>query len=350
VDLDLSNRERALRDEARDVLARLAPPEALNRLEQSADGFDPDLWRESVAAGWPGLDSAVELGIVLVEHGRAAAASPLLQAGLAVRAARMAGDRQTESEVVGGRRGVLLIEPNGGASPWLTGQALTAGPITVEWAGHAELFVVATASAGKSTLLVVEPQARNLQVEPAVSFDTERIASVTLAQTPARIGGNLGGSYDLDRLRALAGLLRAAEMLGGAERVLEMTVEHVKMRRQFGKPLGILQAVQHMCADAAMQLEGGRLAVFEALWRVDQGVSFLRDAVIASWFTSQVAEKTTLTASQLHGGLGYVKEYPLHHYVRRAKAQGLRLGSARTQLEAIAVEAFDERPETTVRR
>jgi alkylation response protein AidB-like acyl-CoA dehydrogenase len=131
--------------------------------------------------------------------------------------------------------------------------------------------------------------------------------------------------------------------------VLEMTVEHVKMRRQFGKPLGILQAVQHFCADAAIQVDGARLAVFEALWRVDQGLPFMREAAIAGWFTGLVAERTTLMASQLHGGLGYVKEYPLHHYVRRAKAQAIRLGTERSQLEAIAVEAFDERPEEAAR-
>lgn len=349
MDLDLSTRERALRDQAQAVLARLAPAEALNQLEESPDGFELELWRASVAAGWAGLDSAVELGVVLVEHGRAAAASPLLQAALAMRAARIARDRRSEAEIETGHRAVLVIEPNGEASPWAAGEMLTGGPLTVEWAGQAELFLCAAGRAETSSLFAIEAGARGLRVEPAASFDSERIASVAFDHAMTRIAGDLGGAYGLDRLRALAGVLRAAEMLGGAERALELTVDHVKTRRQFGKPLGILQAVQHLCADVAMQLDGARLAVFEALWRVDRGLPFMREAVIAGWFTGRVAERATLTASQLHGGLGYVKEYPLHHYVRRAKAQALRLGSERGQLEAIAVEAFDERPEAAAR-
>jgi alkylation response protein AidB-like acyl-CoA dehydrogenase len=89
----------------------------------------------------------------------------------------------------------------------------------------------------------------------------------------------------------------------------------------------------------------------EALWKADQGLPFLREAAVAAWFCGQTYEQAALTASELHGGQGYLKEYHLHHHFRRAKAQRLRLGSEREQLERVALETFDERPEAVeVRR
>jgi alkylation response protein AidB-like acyl-CoA dehydrogenase len=146
---------------------------------------------------------------------------------------------------------------------------------------------------------------------------------------------------NLDALRAVVDLLRCAEMVGGGRRVLEMMVEHLSNRQQFGHPIASFQAVQHACADVAIQLDGARLATYEALWLVTHDRPFAKEAAVAALFTGQACERAVSTAGQLFGGVGYTREFYLHFYYRRAKAQQLRLGSPRNLLEKLATVVFD---------
>ncbi|MFD0661795.1 acyl-CoA dehydrogenase family protein [Thermocatellispora tengchongensis] len=119
-------------------------------------------------------------------------------------------------------------------------------------------------------------------------------------------------------------------MLGCARRAMDMTVDNAKRRHQFGRPIGMFQAVQHHSADMRMDVESASLLVWSALWRAAHAHPFTRHALMAAWHTGEAAERVTKTAVQLHGGIGFMKEYPLHHFYRRAKAHKLRLGTLAT--------------------
>jgi alkylation response protein AidB-like acyl-CoA dehydrogenase len=127
-------------------------------------------------------------------------------------------------------------------------------------------------------------------------------------------------------------------MAGGARRVLEMTVEHVRDRQQFGRPLAALQVVRHRCADAAIAVEAAELATREALWLLASGDGWRPAALVAAWVAGRAFVDVTVAASQLHGGLGYIRDHPLHRYFRHAKAQQLRLGPEPDQLRAVSEE------------
>lgn len=321
--LSLDPEQEGTAGKARELLARYLPPERLNEVEGLPQGYDTELLRLLLESRLHAVPRLLDLGLVLEECGRAVLCSPFFSTAVALQVIRRFGT-EPDSQAV-----VKSIENGATATLALPGQEL------LEWLTEAQLVVLAGEDGVK-----VASSARSSPVE---SFDGSRVARLTCAAWSA-LSGPLR-PYDLDQVRATASALRAAEMAGGARRVLEMTVEHVVARRQFGNPLGTLQAVQHFCAELAMAVEGARLAALESLWKADQGLPFLREASVAAWFCGQTYEEAVVTASELHGGQGYLKEYHLHHHFRRAKAQRLRLGSEREQLERVAVEMFDERPE-----
>jgi alkylation response protein AidB-like acyl-CoA dehydrogenase len=142
----------------------------------------------------------------------------------------------------------------------------------------------------------------------------------------------------LQQLRDRLAALLCADMIGGADAVLDMTARYVGEREQFGVKLGTFQMVQQMVADMAIELEGARHVARQALWRLAEGRPAVRELAIAKAWTGRAYRNITLTAHQLHGGAGYVVEHELHRYSARAKEAELRFGSPEEWLDVLADE------------
>jgi alkylation response protein AidB-like acyl-CoA dehydrogenase len=185
-------------------------------------------------------------------------------------------------------------------------------------------------------------------------MDHERVARVELRNVEIPAGQALNADWlspaDAEDILACGRLLRAAEMVGGMEQVVDMTVAYVSARRQFGRPIGTFQAVQHACADIRTELDAAHLATWEALSRADRGLAFRANAAVACFAVGRAFERVVSRAAQLHGGIGFMAEYPLQLYFRRAKAQRIRLGTTRFQLENVAQELLDRQPATDENR
>ena len=125
-------------------------------------------------------------------------------------------------------------------------------------------------------------------------------------------------------------------MFGGADRVLEMTVEYVKQRIQFGRPVGSFQAVQHHCADMATAVEGCRYVTYQAAWRLSEELSAAREVSIAKAWVSDAYQRVCALAHQSHGAIGFTQEYDLQLYTRRAKAAELTYGDGAYHRELVA--------------
>ena len=137
----------------------------------------------------------------------------------------------------------------------------------------------------------------------------------------ARLRGDEPGDDGLAAYRTDATVLAAARRVGGARAVLERTIEHVRTRRQFGRAIGSFQAVQHQLADAATDVDAASLAVAQAAWAVDAGsspVTAERLSAVAGLASGSAFRRTTLVAHQLHGGMGFVLDSPLHLWSARA--------------------------------
>jgi alkylation response protein AidB-like acyl-CoA dehydrogenase len=146
----------------------------------------------------------------------------------------------------------------------------------------------------------------------------------------------------LDGALDIATVALTAEMVGGMQRVTEIAVEYCKTRKQFGKPIGQFQAVQHQCADMLLLTESSRSAAYYAAWALQEGAPDARTAVsIAKAYASDAYREVGNRAIQVHGGMGFTWENDLHLYYRRAKASEIAFGDAAFHRERIARMVID---------
>ena len=168
---------------------------------------------------------------------------------------------------------------------------------------------------------------------------TRKLYVVEFSNTPAE---ELGPNVNLPRALDITTAALAAELVGGMQRTLDVTVEYAKTRKQFGKPIGMFQAVQHQCADMYLETESSRSAVYYAGWALEENAPDAAAAVsIAKMYCSDAARTVGNRGIQIHGGMGFTWENDLHLYYRRAKASETAFGDATFHRERIASMVID---------
>jgi alkylation response protein AidB-like acyl-CoA dehydrogenase len=213
----------------------------------------------------------------------------------------------------------------------------------VDGAAADTLLVVARTADG-TALFAVDGGADGLDRTPLCTLDlTRRQARVTFASCPARLLADESETPEsCARTLRTACVLLAAEQVGGSQRMLDATVEHVSSRLQFGQPVGAFQAVKHRCANMLVALEQARSAVYHAAWALEDSTD---DAQLATSLARAVASEAYLwistSAIQLHGGLGFTWEGSPHLYFKRATTDALLLGTVQDHVELVAVAALD---------
>jgi acyl-CoA dehydrogenase len=130
----------------------------------------------------------------------------------------------------------------------------------------------------------------------------------------------------------------AARNLGSCEKLLDHSMQYALEREQFGKPIFEQQAVQHMLADMATEIETLRAITFRVAWMADQEMRVVKDASIAKYYGSEVYNRVADLAVQIHGGIGYIKEYPIERYFRDARITKIYEGTSQIQKNIIAAE------------
>ena len=301
------------------------------RTNAEAGRYDDALWSELSELGWPGIAvpeehggqglGIVELCALLEELGYACATVPFLGSVLAGLAIEHAGSGDQQStwlpRLAGGEaRGALGVLRDGTAE-------------LVPDAAGADVVVLLDEAAGSATL--VEGSA----IEAVDAIDgTRRYGRV-------RAGGEpLEGDVAAARDRAL--VATSAELVGVAQRALDMTVEYVKERKQFGVAVGTFQAVQHKAAQMLLDAEGGRSATYFAAWAADADPTQLPGAAaIAKAWTSDAGRSATGAAIQLHGGIGFTWEADVHWLFKRAQLDAAFLGGGSTHRARIAAIAAE---------
>jgi alkylation response protein AidB-like acyl-CoA dehydrogenase len=192
----------------------------------------------------------------------------------------------------------------------------------------------------RNGVFVVDSKARGLKISPMSGMDlTRKLYVVEFSNTPA---DELGSSANLARAFDIATAALAAELVGGMQRTLDVTIEYAKTRKQFGKPIGMFQAVQHQCADMYLETESSRSAVYYAGWALEENSSDAATAVsIAKMYCSDAARTVGNRGIQIHCGMGFTWENDLHLYYRRAKASETAFGDATFHRERIASMVID---------
>lgn len=331
-------------------------------LEASETGFSASLWKEMADLGWMGVlvpaeyggleSGLLELAVLVEEMGRAAFPSPFLCNVGGTSAILRAGSReQKERYLPAVARGELILttaaeEPSVNYDlRWISTRASDEGgqyslegtKSFVPYATVADLFVVAARTSGEPgeatglTLFLVDRRSPGLTFSSLKTIGGDRQFEVRLAgvRVPrANVLGEVdGGLLTLAKMQKTLAALQCAEMVGCAQKELEMTADYVKVRRQFDRPIGSFQAVQHRAADMFIDVSGARLVTYKALWSLSEGMDAEREVSLAKYITSRTCQRVAFSAQHLHGGIGVTLDYDLHFYYRRAKAFELKSGT-----------------------
>jgi alkylation response protein AidB-like acyl-CoA dehydrogenase len=367
VDFSFTPEQELLRRTARDVLAECAPIERVRAMIGDGAGLGDVEWRRMAALGWQGLPfpetyggsdlGMLEMTIVLEEMGRVLLPGPFIGtvlAGLAILAAGSDAQRaRWLPRLCDGslRATVALLEESGrwDASA-ITAPARRDGDAFVlagtkrfvPEAARADLLLCAVRSADERALVlvVVEAGTPGLAITPLASMDRTRpVADVALDGVRVEAANVLAcdGEAVLARLLDRGRIALAADMAGGAERVLELTVEYAKVRRQFGRAIGSFQAIQHQCADMLVEVEKAKTATYYAAWADSEDAD---DAALAAATAKAIAGDAyrfvTARAIQVHGGIGFTWEHDLHLYFKRAQSGEVTFGDAAWSRELAA--------------
>jgi alkylation response protein AidB-like acyl-CoA dehydrogenase len=355
----LSESQQILKDTARKFFAGECPMAHTRKLMETETAYDPELWQKLAGQGFTGIIfpeehggmglGKVELALLTEEAGYALLPGPLfstLMAGAVIDACGSAEQKKKYlAPICGGeaRATVALLESGAswdtsGLKMNIAGGKLSGTKLFVTDAGVADLLVVVAGNG----VFVADAKASGLSVRPMKGMDlTRKTYSVEFKNTPAEQLSDNGG---LGRALEIATAALSAEMTGGMQRVLETTVAYAKTRKQFGKPIGSFQAVQHMCADMYLETESARSAAYYAAWALEENVADAGVAVsIAKMYASDASRTVGNRGIQVHGGMGFTWENDLHLYYRRAKASETMLGDAGFHRERIARTVVDGR-------
>ena len=284
--------------------------------------------------------SGSDLLIVFRALGRAGAVTPLLDSvvlGAGILAAAGETDLAADASMGEIRLAVGLDEPGARYDGADTATVDAEGRLTgtkslVHGAGEATHLIVRAAGG----LYLVEASAPGLSLRSYALMDGGRAAEVTLSEVPAR---RIGDAGLLARPLAAAILAVCADALGVMERAIEITTEYLGTRRQFGRPIGSFQAIQHRMADLLTEVEQARSAVWNLAGQLD-GPQRDRHVAATKSLVGRVARRVAEETIQLHGGIGMTEEYALAPMARRLLAADARFGDSDYHLERfIAVNA-----------
>ncbi len=361
-----------LRSTARKFFENECPSEVVRTLMDTPEGMTAALWGKLAEQGWTGLTipeeydgmglGLVDLVVLMEEMGRAVVPGPyfstLLLGGLAVLEA--GSDSQKKEwlpRIASGHKRLTLawMEPGAALGPRgvTLSAASTAGgfmlsgtKLFVHDAHTADGVVVAARTGGADadgiSLFLVPRETPGLQIKLLPTMDqTRKLCEVTLSNVTvgqAALMGEVGrGWTSLSRVldRATVGL--CAEMCGGAQKVLDMTVEYAKIRQAFGRPIGSYQGVKHRAADMLVDVENSKSITYYAAWAMDEGVAEGPLAVsMAKAYVSDAFRRVSAAGIQLHGGIGFTWEHDLHLYFKRAKGSEFTFGDATYHRERVA--------------
>ncbi|MFL5870323.1 MAG: acyl-CoA dehydrogenase family protein [Solirubrobacterales bacterium] len=326
MEFDFNDEQREIKSTAREFISARFKPEKVRELAESESPYDEAIWNEMCELGWPGIAIAeehggqglgvVELVILQEELGYACAPSPLISNAFAGALIERAGSDEQKSR-------------------WLPG--IASGRERGAAAFTPDEEPVVGAAAGASVLVLNDGDGARL-VE-AADATLERLDLIDTTRAYFRVGADGGDPLpgDLSEAVDIGAVALAAELVGVAQKSLEMAVEYAKEREQFGRPIGAYQAVSHRLAGMLWEVEEARSLTYYAAWAADADPDALPlAAAMAKARASDAATSVTHEAIQTFGGIGFTWEHDVHFFLKRARVGAQLLGTARQHRERVA--------------
>jgi alkylation response protein AidB-like acyl-CoA dehydrogenase len=351
----LSESQSILKNNARKFFAAECPMAEVRRIMETETAFDAKLWHKMAEQGFLGViypEDAGGLGLGLVElaalaeeMGRALVPGPWLSTLTAGAAIEAAGSKKHLAEIAAGTaKGTFaMLEASASWDPQAVAmQGLKGVKMFVPDADVADFLVVAARKGSDLALYLVD--AKSVAIEPMPAMDlTRRLSKVTFDNAEGELlAVGSAALAAIEKALDISTIALCAEMTGGMQRTLDMAVEYAKTRKQFGKPIGEFQAVQHQCADMLVWTESSRSGAYGAAWALTEGAPEARTAVsVAKVYASDACREVGNRGVQVQGGMGFTWENDVHLFYRRAKASEICFGDASFHRERIAKLVID---------
>lgn len=343
MDLLLTDEQRLLQDSVAKMLSQAGGVKRTRALRGKADGYDREVYARMASEGWFGLLVPVdrgglglgltEFGLLLLEAGRVLAPEPIgCAAATAAVLALLEEPGPATALLERVVAGEALIAPatscgnvvlrGEGASARLQGEC-----DGVASGGAAEGFLIEAAGISGPQLAYVGRDAKGLIVTQRRTVDGRPVAKLTLEDTSPDFVVDVPGAAA--RLHELLLFAAAAELVGVMSAALDMTVEYLKTRKQFGKPIGSFQALQHRAVDDFARIVSARSFVFQVASQPAGLTPALAPALKAH--CGAMALEVTKSAIQMHGAIGFTDEYDVGLYLKRAMWLSAWLGNEAAQ-------------------
>lgn len=347
----LTESQEAITAAAAEVFGRLVDPARIEKVEQTTDRFDRELWSALAEAGLLGVVvpeedeglglGAVELALVCEQLGRAVAPVPLVESALTGWLVSVHGSDEQRSRVLPG----LVTGATVAAVAWspstiglrAAGGRLSGTAVGVPWAHVADLVVVAVGD----RVYLVDPRADG--VTAVREETTSRTVAATLTFDGAAVesvGDATAGTWLLARTRTLLGAVQA----GVTDAAVRLTASYTNEREQFGKPLSTFQAVALKAADAYLDATAVRATAFQAASALQDLDDPTLPTLTAAWWAADGGQRCVHLTQHLHGGMGADVTYPVHRFFLWAKQIELQLGGASALLAELG-DALERRPD-----
>ena len=374
MDLALSEEQEMLRTMARELLTDKLPKAVVREIEESELGYSPDLWREMAELGWVGLVfpekfggggmGFLDLAVLLEEMGKACLPGPyfstVILGGLPILDVGSEEQKQKYLPKIASGETIFtlaLTEPSArydAAAIEVKANAngdayiLNGTKLFVPDAHIADYMLVVARTDDKAkgeagiTIFIVDARSPGISHTMLKTMANDNLCEVVFNQVSVPTENILGqlnqGWSDVQNIIQRAAIAKCCEVVGCVQQALDMTVDYAKERKQFDRPIGSFQIIQHYCADVATDVDGARLSTYQAAWMISEGLPCTLEVAVAKAWAGEASQRIMALAHQIHGAIGYSIDHDLQFYTRRAKAAEATFGDASFYREIVAQE------------
>lgn len=373
MDFELDEEQEMLKTSARDFLKKECPKELVRDMMDDPKGYSPKLWRKMADLGWQALIlpeqyggigmSFLDLAVLLEEMGRALVPGPFVPTVLLAGQPILAAGTEEQKEqflpkIADGEMVMTLafMEENGGIEASdISAEAVAAGDgFTISGTkmfvpdAHVADYILCVARTKDGpdkeegiSLFLVDAKSNGIKTEVMETLTGQKLCKVVFdnVTVPAQnVLGDVDGGWPIMKtVLNQATIAECAWMIGGAQWVLDTSVAYAKEREQFGKPIGSFQAIQHKCANMAIDVEGAVDITYYAAWAVSENdPEIAMAASMAKAWCSDIYTRTAADGIQIHGGIGFTWEHDMHLYFKRAKSSEVTYGDGDYHREKVA--------------
>jgi alkylation response protein AidB-like acyl-CoA dehydrogenase len=373
MDLGLSEEQELLKNFARDFLEKECTEQLVREMEEDEKGYSPELWKKMAEQGWQGLIVPEQYGgtgmgfidfvILIEEFGRALVPGPFLTTAVGGAIALLEGGSDAQKQqylpkIASGEQiwTLAFTEPSARfdaegveleAKAEGGGFVLNGTKLFIRDAHVSDyMTVVARTKKGKDaedgiTLFIVDNKSAGVSHTALKTIASDKQCEVKFENVKVpkeNVIGQVDKGWEIfTRIASKATVLECAYLVGLAQKDFEISVQYAKDRIQFGRPIGSFQAIQHKAADMITDVDGARFITYKAAWSVAEGAPEAEmDVHMAKAWCSEATRRVVAHGQQIHGGVGFTKEYIIQLFFRRQKAAELAWGDADYHREHVA--------------